>query len=494
MKKNHLIQYLKAVSFSELKEFKNYLTAPIPKPKPDLSRLLNRIESLLLKENARSLNISEFAAVVYPKKGSIYLKNRLSALQEHFFDFLAFKRLREDKLTRQKYILNEFNKRGWNLGFEKEYKKTKKQLESSALDSIAKYKYQSDLEEERISYLSKNPKKKPELIYANYLHSLDLAYLLQKLRYTYSAQNYDKVYQTNHPTEHVSFLATLNEQLIIQNTQATVNEGYYYRYLTLNEEEAESRRGFILLKEFLEKHHAHIDKKEARVLYVGAINYLARQFNAGKIGLRQEAQEVYENMLASGIIEEESGAILFQDYLNIISLMAKAKAFNWVEQFMNNYHDKVVYSSNDLEKAKEIARGIFLFFKGEYEKAINILYLNLSSLADSSLNPRIRTYMCMAHYELKNWVELRENLDLFRKFLRGNSILSQPAKAAHLQFVSSLRALLNLVEKGPSKGKKELTKIAYTDFLQAFLQEIEQQPGTSLNNWLIEKVTMEINK
>ena len=200
-------------------------------------------------------------------------------------------------------------------------------------------------------------------------------------------------------------------------------------------------------------------------------NFCAYHINLGKVKYYHELFDIYQTLIEKQIIFQSGGELDPAIYKNIITIGCLVKAFDWVEQFIQDHTGKLPKVSQDNDLNYNLAK--VYFFTGQYEKVIEQLreveYKNL----DYSLGGKLM--LLKTYYELDEFRALDSLMDSFRIYLHRNKIISRDVKQ---QYMNVLRFV------------KKLASIAPYD------KEVIQKIKTQINNckaladkkWILEKV------
>lgn len=191
---------------------------------------------------------------------------------------------------------------------------------------------------------------------------------------------------------------------------------YYYCYMSLTHPEAGGY--FQSFKTVLLRHADLFPAEELRDLYILAINFCTRRYNAGNPEYLREQFELYRDGLAKGYFLTD-GSISRYTYLNAATAGLVLNELAWTEQFIETYRSKLpdnqregLYSFNAarLEYRRQRLDGaLILLQKAEYK--------------DVLLHLAAKTLQLKIFYELGEYDLLESHLQAIRMFIRRKKVM-----------------------------------------------------------------------
>ena len=242
---------------------------------------------------------------------------------------------------------------------------------------------------------------------------------------------------------------------------------YLQMYLTLKEDNDDN---YFEFKELLEKHIDIFPKGEAKEIYTAAINYCLKKANLGNNDFLLEFLELNENLLEKNIIAQNE--LSPWKFKNIVTAGLKLSKFKWVEEFIENYKDKIpeIYRDN----AITFNTAQLHFYQKRYEDVLpSLLQVHYEDFT-YSLNSKLFTVI--TYYELGEDEAIYSFIDSFKTYLRRQKSISDKRKENYLNF---LKYTKRLAKNKVQKNKNTLLKIQ---------TEIKDHGKTVSKEWLLEKI------
>jgi len=210
---------------------------------------------------------------------------------------------------------------------------------------------------------------------------------------------------------------------------------------------------FFAIKEIMQRQSNLFLPEELKYLFIHAMNYcIDTKINIGRSEYFHELFAVYQIALQDRIIFEKD-ILTVNHYKNIITVAMHVDAFEWVEQFIQDY---TPYLPKDHQaNALNYNLAKVYFHQQKYEQVIEQLreveYKSLVYALGSKL------LLLKTYYELEEWVAMDSLMDSFRIYLRRNRLLSREVKQ---QYMNVLRFVKKLSKVDPfdREGLEKLSK------------------------------------
>jgi uncharacterized protein YihD (DUF1040 family) len=297
-------------------------------------------------------------------------------------------------------------------------------------------------------------------------HSLDHYYILTKLKFYFAYLNYKNAKPIESDFDlGDNFLTYVKESSSFE--EAIIQLYYEVIILLLDIEDTEQ---FKLILRLLIDFESEIAIKELRSVYYCLQNYCALQLNRGNTSFYQEMFNIYKIMIERNILPGEEDLKLGV-YKNILTSGLIVKEFAWIENFIQQYTEKLPKEYRDNAENYNLAK--VYFHKKEYEKVIEQLreveYKELVYALGGKLM-LLKTY-----FELKEQRPLDSLIDSFRIYLRRNKLISKNVKQQYLNVLRFTKKLANLAPY----DKKGVQKVK---------EQIEACKALADKKWLIDKV------
>lgn len=472
MHKNKLVSLLQTFSKAELVQFRKFVQNPYFNENGVLTVLLELIIRYLKEENPQSkkYNKLEIWKKLYPKEPYQDTKfrrafsdlNRLAAV------FLTQDGAAES-VSMQLRLLKIYNR----PELEKHFKSALQQIQENMQGQLQSTSYyydrfqiaqQQHIFDEKTNNLINS--KLSHLDTADYY--LECFYLLQKIKHYSEALSYQKLMANQSQSlEGIDRIISHIPPAILENE--TVINAYLIAIKLLTTPEEDEH--YYDLKQLLAEKSGVIDVREVEILYTHLRYYcILHKINNGETRFFDELFEIFQIQLSKQLLLKD-GQLAPQSYKNIITVGLRVKAFDWVEQFIREYTDKL--PEDEQQNALNYNLSNVYFYQKKYSKVIELLQeveYHSSTYALGSKLLLLRTY-----YELAEYDALDSLLESFRIYLLRSK---QITKDTQMQYAMIIRMIKKLSSINPNNKLK--------------IKELEQKVLASTNNvakeWLLEKV------
>lgn len=242
----------------------------------------------------------------------------------------------------------------------------------------------------------------------------DIQFIAGKLRQGCMAHIYKTISKADYHLDLLGEVLTLVEQKQLQTLPAVGLYYLAYRALT----ETHSQSWYMQLREAMRVHAQQFPKEEMRDIYTLAVNYCIRQNNTHQ---RAETPEfylrqlfgLYQQGLENGVFLED-GVLSRFTYKNIAHAGLGVNAFDWVENFLNQYKDKLPPKHRESAYCFNLASLHFRRFN--YGAVLPLL--TQMEFDDVLHQLDARRMLLRSYYELGEFAALDSLLDSFEIFLR----------------------------------------------------------------------------
>ena len=335
---------------------RKYIQSPYFNRSDELVHLFDSLVSAINGENGVRLDKEYLWEKLQPGKDydDVRFRKYCSDLLKLIEGYLAQQAYEENPLHQATYLMEAIGKR-----------KIKK-LNSTAirtsrrLSSQQKYKpssyyfYQYEVEKHLYQLTDSDLKRARRNNVEEIANNLDRFYIAEKLRYYCLV-----LMQQFYISEEYEIL--LIEEIISQIRKYGFDDippiaVYYQIYLTLTESSDEKH--YFKLIEVLQEHGAQFPPEDAYNIYTYALNYCIGKVNKGQQHFLEEYFRLYQELLDNEIIFID-GELSPWDFKNIIVIALRLGRFKWVEQFIENYKDRLRESYRDNAVTYNLAQVYF---------------------------------------------------------------------------------------------------------------------------------------
>lgn len=210
---------------------------------------------------------------------------------------------------------------------------------------------------------------------------------------------------------------------------------------------------FAKFRRLIAKDKAKFPAGELKEMYLLAINYGIRRFNKGEKNFLQEVFNLYKEGLMLGVFIENGHLSRFS-YKNIAMAGLGLEAYDWVEDFLYTYKDKIHPAYRQDTFNYNLA--IFYYRKPDYPKAMQLLG---QVEFDDVLNTlQAKSMLLKIYYDVGETEALYSLLDSFKIYVYRQRLLGYH-KSNYLNLIRFVQAILRLRpydEKAKSTLRKKI--------------------------------------
>ena len=337
MKKSKLIAFLKSFTKEELQDFEDFVTSPFFNKRKDLVALyayLKKCTPEFSDEEIEKRFVYQqlFPKQIYKEKQLSYLMSYLCALIEEFFKIRSYQK--HPYLSDNQWLNTLIERRLFKY-YEQEFRKANKKLDKINIKDedfyFGKYKlHDIAVQYSRVKQFRKH-EKNVQLV-ADYL---DNFYWLKKIQLGCNMLARQKIMGTSYDFHFVDeVIVYLNENERIKEPSIAI---FHLIFKMLKEEEDAY---FELLKQLIAVHQFQLKHQDLIDVYRYAINFCLQKLKLGKINYAEEALNLYLSGINNDIFIED-GYLSPWTYKNIIKLGLGLRRFEWVEEFIQGYKQKL---------------------------------------------------------------------------------------------------------------------------------------------------------
>lgn len=469
MHKSKLINILGALDKPHFKLYKNFVLKRLGNNNPKALKLI----SLLTREyplfKSQTIERNTLFKKIFPeaKKPNIaQLRHVMSDLTKLLEEFLIENELKENKFRRRYLLARAYRKIGLNKFHQTQITEILDALSDDERRDSRYYFKQYQIYEDlfRNNSLMKSVDKLQTV--ETILSNLDKLYFIEKLKYACELVNTKNI--RNITYENNFFDDVVKHIEIDQIHKTPVLKVYYLAFKTLTN--LKDEQNFIELKNILQQYPEHFNKYELNEIYIYARNYCVRQINNKNDQYIQELFDLFMILLENEMLF--SGTYLLQwDYRNLMQLGNRLKKFDWVENFLENYKDRL--EPSERENAYFFNKAAFEFEKKHFNKTIELL--NQVNYSDTYYQFETKILLSKAYYELNEMVPLLALIESFRVLTHRNKKLPPKYLASYNAYLKIVSQLMRL---------KHGTKIN----IPKLEERLKKYPIINNRSWILEKI------
>lgn len=462
MENTKIIQLLKTFSKKDLRDLRKFIQSPFFNQRKDVIQLLDILLKSLKKEQF-ILSKIEIAKTLYPNEPFDDHKVRMvmSFLLKNAEQFLVINDLFQDNLKYKAKLTGIYRQRNLPKHFEKTYREISSLKEKQNLRNADFHAtdYEISMEAYRFHF-TRQPMS--ELNLQELSDKLDTAFIARKLWQTCLSLSHQAVYNKEYQFGLLREVLDYIEKRDLFHIPAISIYYHWFHALTDSSEQQHFQR----FKQILLREGKQFPKEEIRDLYILAINFCIKQYNAGNLEYLKEQFDFYQEGFKSAYFLQ-NGVLSRFTYQNAVTIGLVMKEFDWVENVIFDYQKKLKVAFQETVFNFNMAR--LKYEKQDYNAALNLL--QQSEYKDLYLNLAAKTLQLKIYYELDEFDLLEAHLGAMRTFIRRKKDLGYHRE----NYLNTLHFTKKMVELIPfdKEAKKALNS------------EVEQTNALAEKRWIL---------
>lgn len=477
---NTLLNILAKFTPKEIKEFGEFVNSPFFNKNENVVKLYTYIRKFYPEFNDKRLEKEYVYRKIYSKGeyNDGFMRTVIFNLGKLAEDYIAYVNFIKDDLKRGINFLEELNERK----LEKIFLKYFDEIEESVNDiqyKDAEYFYlKYQLQRQMEIYMDWSKFKNKD--FKNYttgintyidddLTSFYLSRALNHYRFMLDKTQYEKI-DTN-----FQFVNYLVDYLISKDNhfkdKLTIKLHLYEVLLETQKDE----KYFHILKDLLVNEKDNLSHSDRYSLHNILQTYCVNMSYRGEAKVVKERFELYKICLEQKLYAA-SEHIYFDDlmFANIALNAISISEFEWADNFINEYKDKVSPENSDVVINYTYAR--LNFVKGEFSEALKFL-TNIKTIKHIQFKLPIRDLTMMVYYELGMQTQAYYLIDSYRHFLTNNKESLSDTRYERIN--AFLKAFTRLVKIKEKNNQADLAKLT---------SELEENTNVQERKWLLAKV------
>ena len=465
MKHYKLYELFETLGNGELRRLRRFLQSPYYTTRPDV---LAAFDYLAARRGAGRPMPERELLFQHTFPGEAYddqkIRATMSGLAELIEQFWLAEARNEDSYGSQTALAQIYRRRGLERQFRWTMKKAARHLEHSTLRDPDYYEKRLAYQAEWLEYQSAS-KRTTELHLQEITDTLDISYLLAKLRYACTQLTHTAVYQRAYRFGILPLALEEAKRLGYLDIPAVAI--YYYCYSFLKE--GYNLPHFQRFRSLLLEHGPVFSSKEKKGLYLLAINFCIRQMNSGSMEFAREGWAMYQQGLEQEVLLEDGWLSRFTFY-NIAATGIRLGEFEAVERFIREYEGR-------LKEEYRVASVQFIqarlaFARGELSQAAAIL--QSVDFKDMVNNLIAKNLLIKAYYGLQEYDLLEAQLESLRTFILRKDF-SDYHRSNYLNIIRFVQRLISLAPYD-AEGRQKLEA------------DIQQAEVLTEREWLLAQV------
>ncbi len=437
MQDSRLIALLRTLSRPEQRELRKVAASPFFNQRQDVPALLELLLDCINEEKPLP-DKAEAHHQLYPDLpfDDHRMRMAMSFLMKIAEQYLAHKAFFADEAKVKTKLAETYRQRGLSKHFDRVVREAQEVQAGSPLRNAESFTDDYHVQMEQYRFAATASRTSAHNLQA-ITDSLDTAYFAQKLRQACLLLSHQAVYKADYK------FGMLEEVLRYVEAQQLLGipaiAVYYYCYRALTEPEQPDH--FHQLKRLLVEEQSKFPSHEIADLYLLAINYCIRHYNQGNPAYLPDEFELYQEGLKRSYFLN-NGTLSRFTYRNVVTLGLKLQAFDWVENFVNEFRERLEPKHRQPMFSFNMAR--LAYVRRQHGLALQLL--QKSEYSDLLLNLAAKTLMLKIFYENGDYDTLDSHLSAMQKFIRRKKIMGYH-RENYLNFALFLKRLIEANDK-----------------------------------------------
>lgn len=478
MQESRLVRYIIEMPAKDRERFRLFVQSPYFNQHQKTTELLELILSGVGSSSDNGqLDRDKVFKRLFPKQAfdEQLLFNVMSYLKKLYHRFLAYQHLDQREFQEEIFTLEAaYEKNHFDL-----LKNRGKQMEKDLSKHNA---HTSDyyFANYRLNYLlgyygaQFEDRSKPELL-QRMMEQLDRFFIAEKLKNCCHLTANMMVMNTNYDFGFLEVMLNHLQENWTSFEEDTTIVLYFTILMSLREEN--NPIYYQQLKEILALRMDTLSSKEQGDLYAFANNYCIRRINMGDSEYQWELFQLYKQGLKNGLLLD-NGLLSEWNYKNITALGCSLKEFEWTENFIQEYKDKL--PGHRRENAYNYNLAHLYYNKKRYSDVLSVLLHVQFTDVKYHLNTtflQLRTY-----YAMRDTEALLSLIETFRIYVIRNRKMTTDEKRGYNNFLRFAKKLALLKHNASTFSKKGLQ-----EKLAELLKKIESTDNVINRYWLVEE-------
>ncbi len=455
MQKTKLIDLLKSLSKTELRQFEKYLESQ-SRGKDDRELLLFRyLKKYAPDFQSNRLEKEKVAQKIFPKVKSNVKKLSyvISDLWKSLEDFIVQVMLSEQSFVKKNLLLEYYKKRKLDKFFFSQMEKLKDELQEDKVKSIDYYYQMFQISHLTYSHSSTSKQTTEIESLNNSMNYIDLFYVITKLKYSCEMINREQLLTDSYTIHLLDNILELTDKPpfkdnpIIDLYQRIIHSQKELKYEDL-----------LTLKETFKSNYHRLSRMEQREVIIYITNNFFRLHQSKHKEALNDQFELYLFGLEKEIWLDE-GFIYHLHFLNIFNTACMLRELDWAKQFIEDYghllHEEYQQNTTLLCLAN------ISFRQENYEASLE--FLREVAFSEIHFNIVAKNMTLKCYFELEDYEEaLHDFLHAYTMYLKRNKTINDAVKKANINLIKFTRRILkerHVVQEGKEKLQTELAEI-----------------------------------
>ncbi|CAA6830123.1 MAG: Unknown protein [uncultured Aureispira sp.] len=415
MYKSKIIEIFQSFDKAEKAGLRRWLRSPIHNEHQDVVKIVDYLLSRR-KITATSVKRTRVYKQLYPaaKYNQYRLNHVLSFTVEAMEAYISHLMSKNTPLVSFFSISDYYKHKSLPHLAEKALQKAKQNLDKAPYQNEAYY-HNSFLLEQAFFDLKGTELRQQQTNLQAIFSDLTSFTIVATLRNACTAISHRSLYQTDYTIPLLEAILQEAQSAVYQDN--LVVQCYYNSYMALSDSDNEVH--FKTLKKRLLSQKVPLPSEALKYLCLLAINYCIKRLNMGAENYVQEVFDIYCYGLEHTIWMEQ-GHLSHSTFKNIATAALRLKAYDWTEQFIQNYGSKLRKSHR--KDYTNYAKAKLHFEQGQFSKAQEIIVE--TDLIDLFISLDIKLLLLKIYWNLHEFDLLEAHLDSFSVYLNRKKVLA----------------------------------------------------------------------
>lgn len=435
MKDSNLIKVLKSFSKQEWKEFQKFLRSPYYNTNPQIIKLAEILQKIIISGSYEKLDKSLFFNLIYPGKtySDPLMRKLISLLNKLTEDFISAEKLKSNSILSKRIYIEEMDERNLSSGYLKSVDYMRKWISKEKMNEEMYFEaFQAEYKYSQILTLSRLEKM--------IQHKQVISKLINFFSYSYfkiTAYNLLRENITNEKFDHY----LLNELILLLEKDPFKNEipVQIFKEIVKLYISGDSER----IEQFNKVNSLDFEKfltaDDAGYAYFYIQQFLIIQNQKGTPIPDYKAHKWNYYKKYFELLNQQSGGIGETTFGNIINAAIANDETDWVERFIKKHKESLI--SDDSQTFWQTAYARIKFAKKDFNGALSILSKSFPKTA--FMKDLVKVYTLMSLYELERFDEVFNHVQTYRKFVNNSAErLSEPFVKETLDFIKTFELIL----------------------------------------------------
>lgn len=478
-----VIILLKTFSPEDRKQFEKFVQSPYFNKGRNYIQLLKIIYKFAPEFDSDKFTKNHLYEMLYP--GKVYkesvMKSMLSRLDDIAEEFIFQTAIgKNDIMLRERFLLNEYSKRGLKKRAEKVIKEANKYTENKKtglLDFIVMKDYTNEVVNHYYNFNERSRQTDSLFVHQLYNVYSFLTEFLINNGGIYAQRNFwnkeinrKEIFEVFDSFDFETILSRIRKT---DKNKFTVLNIFYLLMMSFRYPE-EDRYYFELKKYFFKE--INIFDLDFKKFFLNALTVICSAKSvAGKAEFRKEAVSIRKKIYDESLnIFSENHYLKNSDFRTAFIEALNVNERNWAEEFSEKYISKLQPEFRD--DIKNYCKARLSYDKGNFNDAL--MYANRVNINQITFKLDLKNLVSKIYYDTGSTENLISLLNTYYQLINNSKSQHQDFLRRNLNFVKYLRQLLNI----------NLNKPDFAD-LKILYDAIENE-NVSSKSWLLEKIKM----